>query len=86
MSKAFPNEAGNDFLGPPRVHNARSKIVPTSDVLVAGDGAENDRFGITWFEPDRCTCGDVESLSVGPGAIEGQTRVSFDEMIVRSDL
>ena len=43
-------------------------------------------FGVTWLESDRCACRDVESLSIGPGAIEGQTRVSFDEVVVRSDL
>jgi hypothetical protein len=86
VSEAFLNEAGHDFLRPPCVHNARGELVSASDDLVASDGAESDGLGVAWFESDRCTCGDVESLSVGPGAIEGQTGVSFDEVIVRSDL
>ena len=86
MSKAFLNKAGNDFLSPPCVHGARGELVSTSDDLIASDSAESDSLGIAWLESDRCACRDVESLSVGPGAIEGQTGVSFDEVIVGSNL
>lgn len=71
MSEAFLNKTSNNLLGPPCVHDTCSKLVPTSDDLVAGDGAESNSFRVTWFEPNCRTCGDVESLSVGPGAIEG---------------
>ena len=75
-----------DLLGPPCVHDTRSELVPATDNFVAGDGAENSCLRVTWLESDRCTCGDVKSLSVGPGAIEGQARVGFDGVVVGSDL
>ena len=86
MSEAFLNKAGNDFLGPPCVHGTRRELISASDDLVASDITESNSLGVTWLESDRCACGDVESLSVGSGAIEGQTRVSFDEVVVRSNL
>lgn len=86
MSKAFLDKAGDDFLSPPRVHDTRSEIVPAGDDLVTGNSTESNSLGITRFKPDRGTRGDVQSFSIGPGTIEGQTRVRFDEVIVRSDL
>lgn len=86
MAEAFLDEAGDDFLCPPCVHNACGELVSAGDDLVTRNGAESDGLGITRFESDCCTCGDVESLSISPGTIEGETGVCFDEVIMRSDL
>ena len=86
MSESFLNKTCNDLLGPPRVHDTRREIVSPGDDFVASDSTEGNSLGVTWFEPDRRTCGDVEALSVGSGAIEAQARVGFDEVIVGSNL
>jgi hypothetical protein len=86
VAEAFIDEAADDLLCPPCVHDACGELVSASDDLVSGDSAEGDGLGVAWLESDRCTCGDVESLSVSLGAIEAQTRVGFDEVIVGSDL
>ena len=86
MPETLLNKTGNDFLGPPCVHGTRSKLVSTSDDLAPGDGAESNSLAVTWFEPHCRTSRDVQSLPVGPGPIEGQTGVGFDEVVVRSNL
>ena len=86
MTKAFLDEVSDDLLGPPRVHDACGKLISASDDLVTGDGAEGNSLCITWFESDRGTSGDVQPFPIGPGTVEGQARVGFDEVIVRSNL
>jgi len=86
MSEAFLNKTSDDLLGPPCVRDTRREIIPPGDDLIASDSAKGNSLGVTRFEPDRRTCGDVEALSVGSGAIEAQARVGFDEMIVGSNL
>ena len=61
-------------------------MVSAGDDLVASYSAEGDDLGIARFESDRRTRGNVKSLSLGAGAIEGQAGVGFDEVIVGSNL
>lgn len=82
MSESFLNKAGDDLLRPPRVNDTCSKSVPARDGLTPSNVAESNGLNIAWFEPDRCTSGDIQSLPVGPGAIEGQKGVGFDEVVV----
>lgn len=86
MRKAFLDKAGNDFLRSPCVHDTCSELVSSGDDIVSSDGTKGDSLGVTWFKSDRGACGDVQPFSIGPGTIEGQTRISFDEVIVGPNL
>lgn len=64
----------------------RSDVVAAMDNLFASNSDEHHGLGFARLEAHSGTCGNVELLKEGLGAVKQELWVDFDEVVVRSDL
>lgn len=62
------------------------KIIPSGDYFITGDFNQCNGLTVAWLETDRCACRNIEAVSMGSDAVEGELGVCFDEMVVRPNL
>jgi hypothetical protein len=90
MSKSLLDQRANDPF--PLLHRNQPRggrvdeEVAARDDLVSGDVDKSDRLGVSWFETNGSTSGDVETTEEGEGTVELEGFVDFREVVVGSDL
>lgn len=86
MRKARRLQLPNDLLSPTHIHHSIRQPVSTANHTVSTDLNQRHGLGITGFESNRRSRGNIQSEAVGLDAIEMQLGIRLDEMIMGSDL
>lgn len=86
MTKALLHQRADNLVGFGVVNHTRCQPVTTRNYFSASNGAQSDGFGVPRFESNRSPGRNIEALSVRLSAVKGQSRISFDKVVMRSNL
>jgi hypothetical protein len=74
------------LVGSGVVNHTRCQPITTGNYFSASNGAQSDGFGVPRFESNSSPGRNIEALSVRLSAVKGESRISFDKVVMRSNL